>query len=256
MVAFQWVWSGARVAGIGLLLLGCSSSEAAKSEGGAVVPCGGNLVGGWASVDEHAPLPQGPDVNSCWNLMGSYAGTNYAASTRYPSAERRETFLRFEADGVFISAQQLKGIVTLKYAPECLVTAQGTPTCAELQTALHTSGISEGAYFDTLCSDQAGGGCTCTVRVQEVGALVGNWSIDSSGKAVTLTRNTGQPEPEQLTVDYCSNASGLRFGAGIDTWLRDTEGDLFAPVDCTDGKQGLGEEGIDCGFLCPDCARP
>jgi hypothetical protein len=213
------------------------------------------LVGVWQNINDHASSPRA-EINSCWNLSGSFAGGTYAANTRYPTPDRRSTLVRFEENGQYTSAQTLTGVVTLTYSAECLVTDQGTPTCAQLQAALDVSGTGEGAYFDTMCADQAGGGCSCTVRVQEVSGSSGTWSIDLAAKTVTLTRDPQLPAPNQLTVGYCADPAGVRFGDGIDAWWRQTAGATFSKIDCTDGKQGFGEDGVDCGGVCSPCGQP
>lgn len=263
MVEAGWVVRRAvYVMGIAVLALGCGAREAddpagsPSSPGSGVVPCGGELVGMWGNINDHASVPASANVNRCWNLDVSYAGGGYAATTRYSAPEHRATYLTFRADGHYNGAQTLTGPVTLKYAADCLVTAQGTPTCAELQVALNTSGLGEGSYSDTICSDQAGGGCTCTINVHETGGSAGDWSTNAAAKTVTLTRDPAF-DPNQVTVGYCVDANGLRFGEGIDTWWRQTAGARFTEIDCADGKQGIGEEGVDCGGqFCSPCGQP
>jgi hypothetical protein len=275
-----------QLAGIGVLSLGCSGQDTkvaggaggagtagsvgtavtagsvgaagtAGSAGSLVVPCGGDLLGVWGNVNDHAVSAAPANINSCWNLNVSFSGGTYYATTRYPAADTRSTYLTFAANGHYTGAQTLTGVVTLEYAAECLVTPQGTPTCAQLQVALHASSVGEGSYFDTMCADQAGGGCTCTVRVQETGGGSGAWSTNVAAKTVTLTRDPHLPEPNQLTLGYCVDAAGVTFGDGIDAWWRQTAGAFFTKIDCTDGKQSFGEEGIDCGGqFCAPCGQP
>jgi hypothetical protein len=236
--------------GVATTLLGCA--ETASSD--QLTPCGGPLVGNWVAVEHHVTTPPNPNVNACWNLMGAFAGGMYSASTRYPVPEQRTSYVTFTPDGSYRRAQVRSGPVTLTYAAECLVTDQGTPTCAELQAALGVYGIGQGSYYDTVCADQASGGCSCSVRVSEVGGTAGTWQA-ASATAVTLTNPMGDPEPTMVTVPYCVNASGLRFGDGIDSgspafWPH-TSDVTFGPRDCNGSVQELtAKYGADCAFVC------
>lgn len=200
-------------------LLGCGgASKNGQDETPKVVPCGGDLVGSWTEVARGLKQPANfnSSVNACWNLMGSFAGGMYSASTRYPFPDGRTTNMRFGPDGSYTSGITREGTVTLNYAPECLTTNEGTPSCAELQTALGVSGTGEGSYFDTACADRAGGGCTCTVRVAEVGGPYGSWVADPGGKSITITKPEGYPEPRVFSVGYCVEGDALRFDGPLD----------------------------------------
>ena len=204
------------VTGIAAALFGCGATS--EDEKPKVVPCGGDLVGSWIEVahGQKPPANFGASLNACWNLMGSYSGGVYSATSRYPFPEGRTTDMRFNDGGLYTAGITRAGTVTLDYAPECLTTAQGTPSCAELQTALGTSGIGEGAYFDTACTDRAGGGCSCSVRVNEVSGPSGTWAANPDGKSITITKSEGQPEPRVFSVGYCVKGDKLRFDAPLD----------------------------------------
>jgi hypothetical protein len=259
--------AGANVSGSSFAGSGASSAQSggggsAESDAGLggeagmggmpnVEPCSGELTGGWVAIDDDAAEPPDPMVDSCWNLKGEYSDGTYFASTRYPSANRLSTYVKFRSDGTYLLLQVRSGPITLSYAPECLVTPQGTPTCAELQDALTQSRLGEGSYRDTMCSARAGGGCDCAVRVEAIGGAPGYWRVDEVAKTVTMSKLEGAPEPREVTVGYCADASGLRFDTAIGGWWPGTANETFLQVDCQDGLQGPGELGVDCGHTCP-----
>jgi hypothetical protein len=246
-------WAAA-VASIAASLLGCGGTASSDGQD-AVTPCGGELTGEWINVNQHVTTPPNPNVDACWNLMGSYSGGIYSAYSRYPTPERRVSWLSFQMSGSYTFAQIRSGPVTVTYAADCLVTDQGTPTCGELQAALLVSGTGEGSYHDTVCTDQAGGGCTCVVQVTEVGGPAGTWQTDAATKTATLTKPTPTLEPAQTTVGYCVDASGLRFDRAIDSasppFWPDMSGITLTPRDCGGSVQQLKDRyGPDCALVC------
>lgn len=245
--------SGGSPAGHG----GGDSSAAGTGDGGAgggepFEPCGGELTGAWTATDARVVAPRPADVNECWNLHIERSGQRYVGGTQYPTPEQRTTHLIFRSDGSYQNASLASGPVVLEYAPACLVTEQGTPTCEELELALYESGLGEGAYRDTMCSERAGGGCTCSVHVELVGGSNGSWVMDTESRTVTFNRPEGYPEPRELSVGYCVTGAGLRFDAAIEAWFRGIAGETLRAVDCTDGARGPGEDGVDCGLICPN----
>jgi hypothetical protein len=201
------------VASVATLLLGCGGTS--KSDN-SVNPCGGDLVGIWGELDEHVTYPAPTNVNSCWNLMGSFGADGvYSASSRYPAPQQRKTLLRFTADGVYYAAITRFGPVTVNYAATCL-TDQGSPTCTQLQEALRISGLGEGAYQGATCTDQTGGGCSCTVQVAEVAGSSGTWVLNPDQKSITITKPMGSDAPLEVNVGYCVKNGSLRFDTPLD----------------------------------------
>jgi hypothetical protein len=181
-----------------------------------VEPCGGDLVGIWAELDEDVTYPAPTNVDSCWNLMGSFGADGvYSASSRYPPPRARRTLLAFEADGTYHGSVTRFGPATVSYPAECLAN-QGAPTCTQLQEALRISGTGEGWYQGGTCTDQTGGGCSCTVQVALVGGPYGTWVLNPDGKSITLTKPMGSDPPLEVSVGYCVKGNALRFDTPLD----------------------------------------
>lgn len=205
------------VASIAAFLSGCGGTSQGDNEGASSVqPCGGDLVGIWAELDEDVTYPAPTNVNSCWNLIGSFGADGvYSASSRYPIPKARKTVMTFREDGLFTAGITRFGPVTVNYAAECL-SAQGSPTCTQLQEALRVSGLGEGAYQGATCIDQAGGGCGCTVQVAEVSGPYGTWALNPDQKSFTLTKPMGSDAPLEVNVGYCVKNGALRFDTPLD----------------------------------------
>lgn len=202
--------------GVAALLLGCGGTSESDNQGSSVQPCGGDLVGIWAELDEDVTYPAPTNVNSCWNLMGAFGADGvYSASSRYPFPKARRTVLAFENDGMYHGSATRFGPVTVNYAAECLVN-QGAPTCTQLQEALRISGLGEGAYQGATCNAHASGGCSCTVQVAEVGGPYGTWALNPDQKSITVGRPMNDPDPFEVNVGYCIKGNSLRFDKPLD----------------------------------------
>ena len=216
-----------------------------------VTDCGGDLVGSWVaqSNDVQQVYPK-PMVNQCWNLQGSFSEGRYFASSRYPYPENRVVILQFRADGSYVRSESLQGPIAVEYAPECLKTAGGTPTCEQLQATLLESGLGEGSYRDTMCSATAVGGCRCTVQVLITGGESGQWALAGQG-SIQLTRRSADGttmDTRRSTYQACDPA--LHFDAAIDAWWRYASRLTLHRPDCTDAQKGPGEQDVDCGGVC------
>ncbi|HEX2870569.1 MAG TPA: hypothetical protein VHP33_04920 [Polyangiaceae bacterium] len=242
--------------GVAAFLLGCGGTSKSDNPGSRVEPCGGDLVGIWAELDEHVTYPAPINVNSCWNLMGSFSADGaYSASSRYPAPQQRRTILTFSADGVYYGAVLRFGPVTVNYAAECLVTDHGSPSCTQLQEALQISGIGEGSYQGATCSDLAGGGCSCTVQVAEVGGPTGTWVLNPDQKSFTLTKPMGSDAPLEVNVGYCIKNGSLRFDTPLDggtypSFAYMTEVTFSAPNCAGTPEQVKARYGDNCSGYC------
>lgn len=221
-----------------------------------LVPCGGDLTGRWLNINDQAtarPLASG---DPCWELRGNFANGVYSAFSRYPSPKRLTSYLLFRPDGAYAYGGTREGPITVNYAASCLVVGDRSPTCGELQAALRESGINEGWYRDALCTEQATGGCSCTIQVSETGGNGGLWKADAATGELTLSDPPESPQPKSLVTHYCVDDAGLRFDANVnERWLQ-AGGVLFSKIDCVDGVKGIGEDDIDCGGFCEACVPP
>ena len=224
------------------LLLGCGGKN---DEAAAAAKCGGMLTGQW-SAEGTAPVRG--NLNGCSNLVLDSSTGQLAARTNYPPPKQRSFLMRFNADGTYSASIVNHGSVTLSYAPACLITAQGSPSCTQLGEALLDFGVGSGTIQQVSCSDGAAGGCDCTLEVNEVGGPAGEYVADTTTGELQLTRN----QAEMLDTSYCVNATSLRFGPEIEAWFGGASQVTFSASSCDDGVQGPGESGVDCGPGCPN----
>ena len=131
--------------------------------------------------------------------------------------------------------------------------------CAQLQTLQRAAGAGPGSYQNTTCLDSQSdpGGCVCAFEDQETGGPAGVYNrIDNN------TLQFLSPKNFPNLVTYCNKGDGSLQLTGKDgEYLFGTRGlrtlnlKKFVP-NCTDGKQGAGEDGVDCGPQCPVTTCP
>jgi hypothetical protein len=215
--------------------------------------CGGDLVGLWATSQKNlAPVAPGPSVNACLNLQLTSDGNGFGASTWNPRfGPERDISIVFMTSGAFDIDDLRRGPVVLHYAASCLSSPVGTPTCDELGPAIEVWGHDTGEFQHAACAAASSGGCDCTLDLSVVQGASGTWS--SSGAEVTFVDAFSN---QVTTSSYCVDGAGLRLDPAFEAVLPGGSGFTLQPVDCTDGKQGPFEDGVDCGWACRNAACP
>jgi hypothetical protein len=204
------------------------------------------------------PMPQPTTDNSIVVRLPTFsfetfpigsATIHYAANNQYVLSTTRagEFSLDFPA-----YCMRAFGAVDTQLDPNAPPAATGS-VCQKLQVALNATAPHQ--YRNIECMDDprdpAGqNGCLCGFDVVD---------IETSSGSVILTGNEmlhlpGDDFPEY--VDYCTQGNSLELTGANGAYLFDRVGlrtlDLMqVVVDCTDGKQGPGEDGVDCGPACP-----
>ena len=155
------------------------------------------------------------------------------------------------AETDYILVELRKGTVVQDYADACLSDGVGKATCAELSELLTNEGQGQGTVLDVACTAGARGGCSCSFAVSEVAGPVGRWSVDpQDATKLVFEQSTGIGTDQSFKVPYCVDGAGLRFGAELAQVWTVVPAFSFAKVDCSDGIQGPGEDGPDCGLGC------
>jgi len=149
-------------------------------------------------------------------------------------------------------AALLYGRQRLELSARCLTSQGVSLTCEQLTTAIVTVWNSEPAVQNLACGpDAAGSGCVCDYDMVLNTGPAGTWA--ASGDVLTHFDSANGP-PFQANYSVQGNALNLSgyhrtalFGqTGVRT-LR------LAKVMCSDGLQGPGEDGVDCGPYCTAC---
>jgi hypothetical protein len=133
-------------------------------------------------------------------------------------------------------------------------------TCQELTDPLNELGLNEGSWSHTQCTVATDGGCDCAMDYWGVGGPSGTWEMVDERLVLTTQRYNPDLGMQETIIsdpiDYCVMGDTVRFGAALNTVWPDAAGVLLTRIDCTDGVQGPGEDGIDCGYFCPNECPP
>lgn len=166
--------------------------------------------------------------------------------------------------GTYAVGMTRTGQYTIEF-PEICIRDFGAvgDVCTALQTQLTTTATPNSVYKNLQClanpADPQGCVCRFNVAVQSGGS--GTYEVVDSH---TLLHRMNVKFPSKAVaaafpqkVSYCSAGGRLQLTGADDTYLFDEPGlrtmDLGATtINCADGVQGLGEDGVDCGLACPN----
>ncbi len=193
-----------------------------------------------------------PDItNTVYKLPNLYA----------ESAEVGAAVIHYSADRHFKISTTRTGTFTADFSAYCMrafgaVDTPATSTtpvvtvCQKLTASLNARVRAQ--YTNIGCSDYEGG-CFCTFDLSDWQESSGIADAPSGGSMRHLFSNDF---PQN--VSYCASGDNLQLMASGGEYLFDRLGlrtlDLVrntTPIDCTDHKQGYGEDGVDCGAACP-----
>jgi hypothetical protein len=193
----------------------------------------------------------------------------------YPDARTGSATVRFKADGTFSAGLTITGTYLLDFPATCMRQFGGMdgrqpdpdndPTgapvgiCKQLQVAQRAAGIGTGAYFNTTCevNPKDPGGCLCAFDLTATGGPTGTYQVLDANTLLFVPQTTF---PQRAT--FCNKGDHLEVTGKDGAYLFDFAGLRTMSlkkvvVNCADGVQGPGEDGIDCGGECPeDCMAP
>jgi hypothetical protein len=244
---------------------GTANGNAGASGAVNVEHCGGDFVATWTGeVPQRVPKPSLVPIDTCWNLMFYDAGGTLSASCRLsgqgPEVKRYVT-VHFEVSPVadpgtlFTLTQEEKGPVTQHFGPDCMMFGDRQVACEELDEPLTQAGLGEGSWRSVICSPAADGGCDCLLDYWAVGGSVGTW--DAIDDRLVLHYQYYDYETNEIVdvtsapIDYCVTDDTLLLGEAVNEAWEAVGGQPLTRLDCEDGVQGPGEQGIDCGYRCP-----
>jgi len=194
--------------------------------------------------------------------------------------------VRFKHDGTFSAGLTVTGTYLLDFPALCMREfggmdgraadpdndPNGAPVniCKQLETAQRRTGTNTGAYFNTTCDKNPSDpqGCLCAFDLTATGGPSGLYQLlDSNGNVCPPTAtncNTLQFLPQTTfpqKATFCMTGDSLELTGTDGAYLFDNSTGLRTlklkkvVANCTDGAQGPGEDGVDCGGDCPNaCA--
>jgi hypothetical protein len=164
--------------------------------------------------------------------------------------------------GAYTVALTTTGTYVADYPPTCIRGFGAKddpvlgPVCTQLQTYLTAKGTAARniACITSLEDPQA---CTCQFDISRVNSGSGTYAIQGNTIVHALTaRMDGSAAADfPASATYCAESGGLQLTGKDGAYLFNQAGlrtlDLgAATINCADGAQGPGEEGVDCGLAC------
>ena len=242
-----------------------------------IPPSDPRLVGGAPVPAARIPPPE-PAVYDWCDLLITNSGTSiqtHAANFYSESAPVGFATVRIHDNGTWSAGITRTGTYVLDFPTICMrefgamndrpidpmdMNGPKGNVCEQLQVPLRDSGKGNGSYQNTTClvNPSDPGGCLCYFDVQETGGPSGNFNHVEGTNTIVFLPSSSFPQ----TVTYCNKGDTLQLTGTDGEYLFGTAGlrtlDLAKIVaNCTDGKQGPGEDGVDCGGQCPTaCPTP
>jgi hypothetical protein len=219
--------------------------------------------------------PPEPALYDWCDLLVTSGGNDIQAKAGgfvYSDGQVGSATVRFNADGTFSAGITKTGTYTLDFPALCMrefgakdklsdPTNPNSPVinvCKQLEVPLRASGLGEGAYPNTTCDRNPNdpNGCLCYFDVTSTGGPAGYYQMLDKNTILFLP---GTNFPQKAT--YCNKGDTLELTGTDGEYLFDVGGlrtfNLSrVVVNCTDGMQGAGEDGIDCGPSCPTTVCP
>ena len=228
--------------------------------------CGGSPVGDWVytratSCNLVPASGHPPEAQECTILLlpNSTPGEPPVRLERGPRFDLsgqplEQAILSIREDGSFMFATVYKGTGRLQLAAQCRKLGDNTVLCGDVSAVVEPYLLGEGVGRNFTCVDDATGGCDCSYEVNLVGAQLGVWRSTPEGKLLLQPSNSLPDAPAALPATYCAGET-LALGPELRIPGQSATGEptVFERADCADGIQGPGEEGVDCGQLCPSC---
>lgn len=223
------------------------------------------------------PLPEATNLDWCSSLVIKPEDPKGVKSASYylrdlPLSEARFVYKpKFEdppmntkitGEGTFDIGFARRARFTQHYSRTCITQYGYRVDCPALALQLgeHNMGNPAVSKFECASDDNPNKdevGCNCSFQYEEISVLAGFYTLEGGG---VITHYPQSPSLRLNRTGFCVNGDTLQV-SGLDngylmerTGLRTME---LARVNCSDGKPGLGEGGVDCGELCPTpCPAP
>lgn len=243
--------------------------------------CGGNPVGSWAQPplgesgskycqeNIHTPpvteylqnqptptarnrVPEATNLDWCYNLVLTSNEADALKKNLYwwENLPYSGGLVTYTEDGRYSIDFGREGRVARHYSRTCLSQYGHDSDCGTFQRVLTKANEGAHEYNSFECTESEKGGCNCTFNIGEANAQTGVYSV--SGNRITHFSNT--PVAHFSHATQCVNGDRMELSGSNNSFLWDRSGLRaieLVRVNCSDGRMGPGEQGIDCGLRCP-----
>lgn len=265
---------GVLLAAAALLTNACAEGDTCKELG----TCGGNPVGAWtyaappcqSLLDEpptevwlfnrpatvaRTPPPESSASEWCADFVLS-ANAGEMAVAKPPvfwlgGSPYLTGRVWYKEDGTYESRVARSGRYGLQFSPACMRQYGSELSCDDIETLIVMK-AGNPSLTGIDCQNGADpGSCDCSFDISSSGHVFGDYSVNGN----TITHRPLRPRVEFPTdAVYCSAGDSLQLTGARSVSLFDRPGlrnMSMQRINCADGAQGPGEDGVDCGLMCP-----
>jgi hypothetical protein len=168
-----------------------------------------------------------------------------------------DAYVHYDADGTYSAILTKTGTYVADYPPTCVRGFGGVgDVCTQVQTYLTAkSGNAKNIQCVPSPIDPAGCACRFEVSIVSGGSGLYSGGGNTINHAMTKRPDGTQAADFPAAATYCNKGSSLELTGKDGAYLFNQPGlrtlDLGpVTISCTDGAQGPGELGVDCGPAC------
>jgi hypothetical protein len=219
---------------------------------------------------QRLPAPEQAFTDWCSGLITSTEKVQKTQPSFFTeSAPYGAAVMHYEPDGTYALGLVRTGTFYFEFSEACMrgfgatepkpapnVDGTNNPTgtpvgiCKQLEVPLRAAGDGEGAYRNVTCdvNPNEPKGCLCYFDASEVSGQAGTYHV--VGNEILHIPN---PPGFAVTATFCNSGTSLQLTGANGAYLFGRPGLRtldFGFVNCADGVQGFGEEGVDCGASC------
>jgi hypothetical protein len=224
------------------------------------------LVGQPPHLAGEAP-PDPASGDWCQNLVFRTNGTIERLNTWFPRVPIRQhspiaagqapwydASLTYEGN-TYSFAAILYGRQKLELSQKCLRGQGVALSCEQLTGAIREVWNAEPAVQNLICANHpnGSGGCQCDYDLILNTGPAGTWASDGKGLITHYDAAQGPAFQANYRVDGTNTLSMSGYNRRTLFGINGMRTLKFARVLCSDGLQGPGEDGVDCGPYCKAC---
>jgi hypothetical protein len=197
-------------------------------------------------------LPEATNLDWCSNLIINLDSARSVRTAAYYARDMPLTAATFEYkdDGGFNVGMTRRARFDQHYSRTCMTQYGYAGDCSSLKDALekHSEGNPAVSRFE--CAEQRlKGGCDCSFQYEEVSVLNGVFNVQSGA----ISHFSQSPALRYSQAGFCVRGDSLEISGRDNSFVLDRLGLRsveLTRVNCDDGNQSPGEEGVDCGPVC------
>ena len=263
----------------GIVASSCSQGPVCEE----LASCGGSPVGQWAQrppesqagtycqesmnrppVEGHLQnqlhpvarqrLPEKTHADWCYELVitGDEVSSLKKHNYWWENFPYIKGLVEYNDNGEFRMGFNREAFVDRWYSQTCMRKYGYSGSCKDFEAELEKANVGAGEYNTFNCTENAQkGGCDCNFNIFEVHSVFGRYAVEGGA----ISHFPASPNAHFSQAALCVQGDTMQLSGMFNSFLWDRPGLRtieLVRVNCEDGVQGPGEQGVDCGRGCPN----